>query len=361
MAAGSRRVGFLWGIAALVLLPAGTAWAQVPGRVFLADGPAVSGNITAVSRDGVEIEDQKGEVQKLSIDRVRDVAFSDEPRPLQAARQLIAKGQPGQALAELGKVQPAELDGVDQLILDEMDYVKAAALGGKAVLTGNDLPVAEKSLRDYLAKHGQSHHALAMQELFGNVLARAGKFADAEAAFAVIAKGPPAYRIRAASARANLFFAQKKYDEAIKEFTAATRIASDPKDAAGARQKREAELGVARCLSQQGKAAEALAVVDGILKAADPEEKELLGRAYNALGDAYRAAGKDQDALIAYLTVDLVYNAVRESRAEALYNLADLWARGKYPERGREARQELETNYPDSPWTKKVASAAASP
>ena len=86
----------------------------------------------------------------------------------------------------------------------------------------------------------------------------------------------------------------------------------------------------------------------------------MLSKAYAVLGDAYRAAGKEQDALIAFLTVDLVYNTQPESHAEALFNLAQLWDKAQNPERARQAKQALEATYPDSSWTKKLAGGAAS-
>ena len=90
-------------------------------------------------------------------------------------------------------------------------------------------------------------------------------------------------------------------------------------------------------------------------KDSDPEDKEFLSRAYTVLGGAYRAmGGKDQDALISYLTVDLVYNVLPESHAEALFNLGELWERGSNPERSREARQSLKSSYPASQWTAKL-------
>ena len=76
------------------------------------------------------------------------------------------------------------------------------------------------------------------------------------------------------------------------------------------------------------------------------------------LGAAYLAAGdKDQDALISFLTVDLVYNGSPESHAEALAKLSELWEKAKNPERAREARKLLQESYPTSPWAKKAAAA----
>ena len=102
-------------------------------------------------------------------------------------------------------------------------------------------------------------------------------------------------------------------------------------------------------------------MVQGILRSSDPEEGDLLGRGYNVLGEAFRAAGKDQDALISYLTVDLVYNSNPQNREEALFNLVELWKRGNFAERAREAQEQLESTYPNSPWLRKLTGGAATP
>jgi TolA-binding protein len=105
----------------------------------------------------------------------------------------------------------------------------------------------------------------------------------------------------------------------------------------------------------QGRHDAAVEAVFQIIDAANPEEKELLSRAYTVLGGTYRAmGGKEQDALIQFLMVDLVYNTLPETHAEALFNLAELWDNGGNPERAREARQNLKSAYPDSPWAAKL-------
>ena len=79
------------------------------------------------------------------------------------------------------------------------------------------------------------------------------------------------------------------------------------------------------------------------------------------IGTAQRAsAGDPRDALISFLTVDLVHNEAPDEHAEALFNLVDLWLQANHPERSREARRVLETTYPASPWTKKLAPAKPS-
>lgn len=338
----------------LAALLAGQTVAQVPGRLLLSNAPSISGNIVAVSPIGVEI-DVRGEQQTVPIERIREVTFTAEPQSLKAARVAIMRGQAAQAIDDLAKIDPAEIDGAEQLIVDELEFVKAAALGGQAAASGENLAAGEKAVRDFLGKHPQSHHVFPMQELLAKLLARSGKFADAAAALAPLERGPPAYRVRATAARGGLFYDQKKYEEAMREFTAAGQITTDPQDKASAAQKRSAELGAARCLARQGKGADGVAAVERIIGETDPDDGEILGQAYNVLGDAWRSVGKEQDAIIAFLTVSLVYNSVSETRAEALYNLAQLWDQAKYPQRAEEARQELASAYPDSIWARKLA------
>jgi tetratricopeptide (TPR) repeat protein len=314
----------------------GPAAAQTPGRLILVDAPGISGDIVAVSPIGVEI-DVRGEAKKVPIESIREVTFAGEPQSLRAARVAVNRGQPAQALEDIAKIEPGEMDGVDQLIADELEFVKAAAVGGQAAASGENIAAGLKAVQGYVGKHPQTHHLFAMQELLARLLSRSGKFDEAAAALA------------------GLFYDQKKYDDAAREYAAAAQATTDPKDTASAAQKRAAELGVARCRSRLGKPDEAVAIVDRVLAASGADDTEVLGAAYNALGDAMRAAGKDQDAIIAYLTVDLVHNKAPENRAEALFNLVELWDKGKSPQRAEEARQQLLQAYPDTVWARKLA------
>ena len=331
----------------------GRVEAQAPDRVVSTEG-SVTGKVVSVSTDSVEVEERSGETRTIPIDQVRDVQFGGEPQSLRAARSMLARGRAADAVEEVAKVEAGELDGAEPLVLEEMEFVKAAAAGRAALAAGADPKDAGRLVAEFLAKHPQSHHFYDVQQLLGDLLARAGKADAALAAYATLAKGPAAFKVRSAAAKAGMLFDQQKFAESMAEYEAALAIQAG--DAASAEQKRGAELGKARCLARLGKNADAVSLVQAIIKRADPEEKDLLGRAYNVLGGAYRAAGdKDQDALISFLTVDLVYNGSPDNHAEALGNLSELWEKGKNPERAGEARKLLQDSYPTSPWAKKVA------
>lgn len=348
-------------LAAVAVLSSAAAFGQSPDRVRLLDRTEVSGEIVVASPNEIEIKDQRSEeVKKVPIDRIREVALADEPDSLRNARGMLLRGDAASALQELTKVQDADLQGASDRVLAEMQFVKAAALARQATLTGNGLAEGEKAIRDFVSKNQKTHHFYRAAEILGDLLSKAQKFPDAANVYSALEKGPPALKVRAASAKANLNFAQGKFAEALKDFENAAKVQTDPKDPASAQQKLEASLGTARCLARLEKGGDAISLIQQVVKGADPEELDMLSKAYTVLGDAYRAAGKEQDALIAFLTVDLVYNTQPESHAEALFNLTQLWDKAQNPERARQAKQMLETTYPDSPWVKKLGGGAAS-
>lgn len=343
---------------AIMSSASGIAVAQIPDRVMLLPTGSVSGRVAAVTPNGVDVEGRDGEVQNVPIEKIREVQFGGEPQDLKAARTLLARGRPVDAIEDLKKLKDEDFQGAEPLIVEEREYV-AAAVAARAVLqSGGDVKAPGQLVAGFLSKHPKSHHTYELQEILGDLLARANLPDKAIAAYDKVAQGPPAFKVRAASAKARMLFDQKKFDEAAAAFDQA--IAVNATDDASKAQKRAAELGKAKCLAESGKGSEAVDLVLRAIRQASPEEKEMLAAAYNTLGAAHRAAGKDQDALIAFLTVDLVYNVVPDAHAEALANLVALWQKANNPERARQAMQSLESAYPESAWAKQAKAAAGS-
>ncbi len=332
---------------------AGTAWGQVADRVNLVGGASIVGKVIDVSPVGIDVEGSDGTTQKVAIETVREVQFGAEPQSLKNARAMLQRGRAADARDEVGQIEADELDGAERLVLAEVDFVRTAAAGQAMLDAGNDLAGAATMVADYLAKHPSSHHYFLMAELLGDLRARSGQPELALAAYQRLVGGPPALQVRAALAKAAMLLTQGKTEDALSEYEAAISLAATEKTSQT--QKRSAEVGKARCLSLQGKHDVAIEMAKQIINDTNPEEKELLSRAYNVLGETYRAmGGKEQDALIQFLMVDLVYNTLPETHAEALFNLAELWDKGSHPERAREARQNLKAAYPASPWAARL-------
>lgn len=157
----------------------------------------------------------------------------------------------------------------------------------------------------------------------------------------------PDYKARAAVALGRSHLAQNQIDEASAAFQAALEI----QDASAAVQqaKLAATLGQARCLAATGQIDQASTMIEDVIKQSAPEDARLLAEAYNALGAAYRSAGKPKEALLAFLHVDLIYFSSAQEHIEALYNLVELWNERQMPERSAEAARTLRERYKRSP------------
>ena len=144
--------------------------------------------------------------------------------------------------------------------------------------------------------------------------------------------------------------AEGKTDDALQCFQTVLDIEAAGESAG--RQRLAATLGRARCLAEAGESDQAVKLVQDVVAKADPEEAKLYAQAYNALGLAHRKAGRTQDALLAYLRVDVLYFTSPNEHVEALENLVELWEQVQRPERADEATQILQERYGRSPRSK---------
>lgn len=329
-----------------------TAMSWAADVVRTIDGDRLTVSVKSSDRDGLTIEDREGERQ-VSVAEIVDVQFEGEPQELRTARNLLARGRSSDALEELAKIDADSVRGLSELMKADRDFIAAAAAAEAALLDSGNRDRLRDAGREVLAfatAHPQSFRYYRTRELVGDLLAASGDTAKAGEYYQQLAEGPPAMKIRAATARGRMLLAAGDHAGAVAAFEQAEAI--DATDPASLEQKRLASLGKARGLGAEGKGAEAIAVVNRLLEGANPEDAELLGPAYNALGDAHRAAGRLQDAALAYLTVDLVYNTNPAAHAEALAKLADVWDEIGQPERSREARSMLQSSYPETSWAR---------
>ena len=343
-----------WHVATAAILLLGSA-AVVNGAdvIRTIDGDRLAVTVTGSSRDGLTIEDREGTQRLVSVAEIIDVQFEGEPQELRTARNLLARGRGGDALAELAKIDADTVGQLTDLMKADQAFLAAASTAETALLDSGNGPRLREAGREVLAfatAHPQSFRYYRTRELIGDLLAASGDTAKASEYYDQLAAGPAAMKIRAATARGRMLLAAGDHAGAVAAFEQATAI--DATDPASLEQKRLASLGKARGLGARGKGAEAIAVVNQLLDGANPEDAELLGPAYNALGDAHRAAGRLQDAALAYLTVDLVYNTNPAAHAEALAKLAAVWDEIGQPERGREARTALQATYPETSWAR---------
>jgi tetratricopeptide (TPR) repeat protein len=158
--------------------------------------------------------------------------------------------------------------------------------------------------------------------------------------------------MRSGVAAGRALLAQGKIHEALSAFDRV--IDSLAEGDLAQSQRLAARLGKANALTADKKTEASIRLIEDVLNTANTEDVLLMSRAYNALGTAYRAAGRPKEALLAFLHVDVLYPSQPETHAEALANLVELWQEVHKPERANAAHKTLEEQYKDSPWARKL-------
>ena len=331
----------------LSVVPAGVAQA-VSDRVRLTRG-SETGEVTEMTPLAVTLNKGAPGSETVAVNEIKSIVFDGEPAELSQARVNAANGAYQNALATLAKIDDGSLRR--DFIQQDVAFYKAWCAAHLALAGDGEIADAGRQLNNFVRNHPQSFHYLAAVEKMGDLLMAGERYGSAQKQYADLAKAPwPDYKIRAAVLIGRTLQAQGKHAEAIRQFDAALATTADGAESQS--QRLAATLGKAVSLAETGGVDEAVNIIEKLIHDADPQQKELHARAYNALGRCYGKAGKTKDALLAYLHVDVLYNNVPEAHAEALAHLAPLWKAIGQDERAREARRLLEERYGSSRWAR---------
>jgi tetratricopeptide (TPR) repeat protein len=301
----------------------------------------------------LEITINKGQPgsHTVPVNTIKSIAFEAEPSELAQARTNALSGSYAKAQQLLGKVNAAQIQR--DFIKQDVEFYQALAAAKLAETGDGEIVDAGKKLNAFVKSYPNSYHYLEASEIMGELLMISGRFENAQKQYAELSKAPwPDYKMRAAVAIGRALQAQGKHAEAIQQFDSALALPDEGPDAQP--QKLAATLGKATSLAETGKADDAASMIEKIIQDADPQQKDLHARAYNALGTCYEKGNKTKDALFAFLHVDVLYSTVPDAHAEALYHLASLWKTIGQDDRSREARETLQQKYAASRWTKQL-------
>jgi len=310
-----------------------------------------SGRIVSISPAEVVI-DVNGINQKVPVNEIVTIFYDDEPSSMRTAKTNVINGAYENGLEQLGRIDSAELNRPE--LQADASFYKAYCLAQLALGGSGKVSDAATAMNSFINTHASgSYHYLEANEILGDLMVAAGKYAEAEAQYGKVARAPfQDYKMRAGVAIGRARLAQNKLAEAQQAFDAVLAMEADT-DLARA-QRMAATLGKARCVAAGGNAETAVKVVKDIIANSSPEDTELRARAYNTLGTALRKSGQDKAALMAFLRVDLLYFNVPEAHAEALANLNELWSKVNKADRAVRCRQLLQQRYSNSPWAKSV-------
>ena len=345
-----RPVTLMLELALLYSTPSSVSAQGIADRVRLTRG-SETGEVNDMTPYELTLNKGRPGSRKVAVNEIKAVLFADEPSELAQARVNAANGAYDNALAALEKIDVNSIRR--DYIREDIEFYKAYCAGKLALGGQREIGDAGRQLNAFVRSYPLNFHYLAAVELMGDLLIATGRHENAQKQYAELAKAPwTDYKVRSAVAVGRTLQAQGKHAEAIKQFDTALATAGEGADAE--EQKLEATLAKAVSMAETGDGSQAVGMIEKIIQDANPEQKELHARAYNALGSCYQKAGQTKDALLAYLHVDVLYNTVPEAHAESLANLTPLWQAVGQEEQARQARQLLQERYGGSRWAKQV-------
>jgi len=303
---------------------------------------------------------------RISTGEVSGISWDREPGEFEAIRTDLANGDYAgawSALEAYGKKNPEGAFQSDP-VKQQYDYWRASIpaqliLQGSSDFTPTD---SAKKLLAFINANRNYYRVYEAYETLGSLsllIEGTNKLDNAKRFYGELAKSAAKdqqFRARLLLARAQL--GEKQYDDALKLLTPLAAEMSD--NVVLNSLVNQAKVAQAAALAGKGQVSDALKLLEQVVVETPDNDGETQARANLALGNAYYAAGAKLDALMAFLKVDLLYYAYPELRAEALAKLEKVWLEIPIAkaDRAADARQRLQTLYPNSRWNRGAVPAA---
>jgi len=313
------------------------------------------GEITSITRTEVVVTPRIGSPVTVPANDIDDVDWDGAPPSLNLGQSQESVGQLDSALKSYEEAEQESSGGKEGLRAEIAFSI--ARVNAKLAFADESRREAAKTLLVNFTDRYRSHYRFYdAQLLLGRVALAADDEIGAEAAFDVVIGSPwTDYQMAGKIGRARIELARGQVAAAKAAFNdVAGKPASTPAEAS---QRLEAMVGQAKCLQAESNHAEAVTILDQVVKQSSTTDVRLQAEAYLRQGDAYAAlGGREEDAVMSYLHVDVLPSLAQQKdlHAEALYQLSRLWPAVGKPERGQAAAEKLGQNYPDSEWAKQL-------
>lgn len=317
--------------------------------VYPTNGAISRGQIQSVGRTELKLE-SNGRTKTVSVNRIRRITFADEPAGLTRARQELADQQFENAKQELAGIDKSEL--TRQVLRQEVSYYSALTSAKLAESGAGNTRKAAKEMLAFVKSHSDSFRFYEAVRILGDLALKLGSYKNALKYYGQWQQAPwPEYRLDGVLLVAETLKQQGDFSEALDKYDEAAK--TDLGNVEAQRAKTLAKLGKATCLAKTGQVADAVEIIERTIGENDPQDTELFGTAYNALGTCFVVEEKYMDALLSFLKVDLLFYQFPGHHAEALYNLSQLYAKVNRPDRATQARNTLHRRYGGSVWASK--------
>ncbi len=305
-------------------------------------GEMVSGEILSVDPEIIRIR-AKGGIQDIGTEDISKVRFGDDPSGMSGVRSSVDSGQLEQAQKQIRQVKPGGRDFVRQ---DAAFY--RVLIDSRLALNGQgSINAAAKAVNDFLSSNPDSFRYYDASIVMGDLAMTLGRYDVAAKLYGRLTAAKSANR----QAEGNLHqgYALLQGGDA----DGAGKLFRKAASAADSRTQSLARIGMASCMTKQGKAEDAIREIEKVIASYESTDTEMFARAYNALGTAFVASKNDSAALDAFLHTDLLFHREHEQHAEALYHLGSLWSKAQKPAEAARSRRILKERFPASAWAKK--------
>jgi tetratricopeptide (TPR) repeat protein len=309
----------------------------------------LSGKIEAITPLSITFKSRTGS-EEIPAWEVERIASAGEPREIQRARDRIESGRYADAIEDLESVDA----GDNKVTQAEIAFYRALAQS-KFALSGGDVTAKEAAatMNRFLKANPQSHHLVPATELMGRLAIAAGELNFASQQFTALTKSKwPEYVARGLFQSGEVMLLQEKYADAAKAYDKLISLPAN--DDVTQRYQLLARCQKARSAAMVGETAGPIAEIEAIIKAENPDDKELFAYAYNALGACYLKANNAAEAQEKFLFTQLLFDTEAAPHAEAVFRLAEIWKQEKQTDRANEARELLKTRYRNSWWSSRL-------
>ncbi|MDR1958695.1 MAG: hypothetical protein LBQ54_06585 [Planctomycetaceae bacterium] len=303
------------------------------------------GTITGMSPTVVTLVDRASQERGISVNEIDSIRFDEEPAALSSVRLAIQTGNFDTAAQTLEKIDTTGI--TRKYILEEIAFFKAYLSAQSAMNPGKtekEITAGAKSMFDFIKSNPENWHVIAANEIIGDLMVLRGTGDVALRYYKPLMDSSwPEYQMRGRIAVADINLAADRINEAKAAYEAV--LNAEDKSYRANLQKSYARLGLARCAAKEGNPEQGLTMTEEVIKTSGTEDVSLNAAAYNTLGDISLLAGKKNDALLAYLHVDLLYPKAQPEHIKALQKLVTLWKEKGKTDRESEVRQTLKTRY----------------
>ncbi|MEZ6046374.1 MAG: tetratricopeptide repeat protein [Planctomycetaceae bacterium] len=344
----------IFAIATLIILNSGAIAQDRITQVGV--DKAITGKITGMTNQEISLETRRDGVLKVTPNQVLEIKWDDEPPRFSAGRSYEEKGM-FQRAYEAYQEALTDLEPDHPMIKADIEF-HILRLKARMVMSGATLPDNQKpadlinALKTFLDQHKENYVYYPGRMILGRLAHQQGN-PDALQYFLELQETPwTNYQIWGFTAQGHQQLGENKIPEAIASFEKALSLPFSTKEDEIARA--EATLGKANALTAQQKTTEAIPLIDELIKTIPAEAAETQARIYLAQGKIYQQLGRNEEAVVALLHVDILYPQSAPEHAESLYYLSKLWAAMGQPDRATTASSQLSSDYPDSRWASEM-------